>query len=273
MSDTNGNSATSPTQNTSLNQSSNVILQEIKVQEQQPLLAEQQQQQQKTPSINQIFNSTLNPISSNPILPSLQQNDIHLQQLQSQLAQSALLQLIQTQPLLKQQLQTQFVQDPNVQTNQPSSQSSAQPIDDIKPISPSMPTLSHLVNQSINRMPHSKTVGSLGRQTNFLIGSANNNKPVNKRKEEFHYYYNKCMRTISHSINIIKAVTMRLVFSLHSLIAIVYVYLVREDEWYFVNVIGVVFMLIEVLITVIKRKGKEPRWSVFHFNSLFYSLF
>jgi hypothetical protein len=68
-------------------------------------------------------------------------------------------------------------------------------------------------------------------------------------------------------------VTMRLVFSLHSLIAIVYVYLVREDEWYFVNVIGVVFMLIELFITVIKRKGKEPRWSVFHFNSLFYSLF
>lgn len=68
------------------------------------------------------------------------------------------------------------------------------------------------------------------------------------------------IKGLSHSINIIKATTMRLVFSLHSVIAIFYVYLVRQDEWYFLNLIGVVFLLIELFITIIKRKGKEPRW-------------
>jgi hypothetical protein len=82
------------------------------------------------------------------------------------------------------------------------------------------------------------------------------------RKEEFRMYYQKFLRGVAHSINIIKAVMMRLIFSLHSLIAIVYVYIVRQDEWYFVNIVGVVFLLIELFITIIKRKGKEPRWYV-----------
>ena len=80
------------------------------------------------------------------------------------------------------------------------------------------------------------------------------------RREEFHIFYQKCMRGISHSINIIKAVMMRLVFSLHSLIAIVFVYWVKEDEWYLVNLVGVVFLQMELFITIIRRKGREPRW-------------
>ena len=80
------------------------------------------------------------------------------------------------------------------------------------------------------------------------------------KKEEVLYYYNKCLIGISHSINIIKAVMMRVIFSLHSLIAIVYVFLVKKDEWYFINIVGVVFMIIELFVTIIKRKGREPRW-------------
>ncbi|CAF0834604.1 unnamed protein product [Brachionus calyciflorus] len=80
------------------------------------------------------------------------------------------------------------------------------------------------------------------------------------RKEDFQIFYQKCMRGLSHSINIIKALVMRLVFSLHSLIAIIYVYLVKQDEWYFMNFVGVVFLLIELFITIIRRKGREPRW-------------
>lgn len=80
------------------------------------------------------------------------------------------------------------------------------------------------------------------------------------KKEQIQYYYNKFLVAVSHSINIIKAVMMRVVFSLHSLIAIVYVFLVKKDEWYFVNVLGVVFMMIELFVTIIKRKGREPRW-------------
>jgi hypothetical protein len=80
------------------------------------------------------------------------------------------------------------------------------------------------------------------------------------RQEEFHIFYRKCMKTIFTSINIIKAVMMRLIFSLHSFIAIVFVYYVKEDEWYLLNLVGVVFLQMELFITIIRRKGREPRW-------------
>jgi hypothetical protein len=80
----------------------------------------------------------------------------------------------------------------------------------------------------------------------------------NRRKEELQQFYQRLLRMINDSINIIKAVMMRLIFSLHSIIAISYVYIVKRDEWYFVNVVGVVFMMIELFITIIKRRGLEP---------------
>lgn len=101
----------------------------------------------------------------------------------------------------------------------------------------------------------------LNMRTNPSISSVSIKKTHSKtKKEQFEFYYDKCMRGLSHSINIIKALIMRLVFSLHSLIAIIYVYLVKQDEWYFLNLCGVVFLLIELFITIIRRKGKEPRW-------------
>lgn len=80
------------------------------------------------------------------------------------------------------------------------------------------------------------------------------------RKEELRLWYQKLIKTINHSINIIQAVMLRILFSLHSLVAIFYVFLVKQDEWYLVNIIGVVFLGIELFITIVKRKGKEPRW-------------
>lgn len=70
--------------------------------------------------------------------------------------------------------------------------------------------------------------------------------------------YQRCIIGISHSINIIQALMMRIIFSLHSLIAIAYVYLVKQDEWYLLNLIGVIFLYIELFVTIFKRKGKEP---------------
>ena len=61
---------------------------------------------------------------------------------------------------------------------------------------------------------------------------------------------------------------MRIIFSLHSLISIGYVYLVKQDEWYLVNVVGVIFLYIELFVTVFKRKGKEPRWFAFNIFGL-----
>ncbi len=74
--------------------------------------------------------------------------------------------------------------------------------------------------------------------------------------------FRRFLKTLNDSLNIIKACTMRFIFSLHSLIAISYVYLIKQDEWYFLNVVGVVFLMIELFVTIVKRKGQEPRWFV-----------
>jgi membrane-associated HD superfamily phosphohydrolase len=47
---------------------------------------------------------------------------------------------------------------------------------------------------------------------------------------------------------------------LHSLIAVCVVYAVNNELWSFVNVVGVVFLIIDLFVTVSRRKGKEPRW-------------
>ena len=86
------------------------------------------------------------------------------------------------------------------------------------------------------------------------------NAQAHSRKEEMRLFFRRLKKAIYHSINIIQAVFMRVVFSLHSLIAIFYVFVIKKDEWYLLNVIGVVFLSIELFITIVKRKGKEPRW-------------
>jgi hypothetical protein len=73
-------------------------------------------------------------------------------------------------------------------------------------------------------------------------------------------YCTKCLVAISHSVNIIKAFIMRLLFSMHSFIAICIVYAINQELWCLVNVVGVVFLLIELFVTIIRRKGKEPKW-------------
>ncbi len=101
--------------------------------------------------------------------------------------------------------------------------------------------------------------------TNFANSLMQNNETkcssnLASKKQNLKTYYEQFLITLNHSLNIIKASMMRLIFSLHSLIAISYVYLVKQDEWYFVNIVGVVFLIIELLITIIKRRGQEPRW-------------
>ena len=53
---------------------------------------------------------------------------------------------------------------------------------------------------------------------------------------------------------------LRLIFSLHSFIAICVVYAANNELWCLVNVVGVVFLLIDLFVTISRRKGKEPRW-------------
>ncbi len=98
--------------------------------------------------------------------------------------------------------------------------------------------------------------------TSYLIANNGMKLYSNERSENqnFDTFYERFLVTLNHSLNIIQASMMRLIFSLHSLIAISYVFLVKQDEWYFVNIVGVVFLIIELLVTIIKRRGQEPRW-------------
>jgi len=69
-----------------------------------------------------------------------------------------------------------------------------------------------------------------------------------------------CGQWICHSYNILKATIIRIIFALHATIAIIRIVITQGDYWYLLNLCGVNFLLIELVITVVKRKGKEPKW-------------
>ena len=48
---------------------------------------------------------------------------------------------------------------------------------------------------------------------------------------------------------------MRVIFALHATIAIIRITITQGDYWYLLNMCGVNFLLIELVVTVIKRKG------------------
>ncbi|CAF1261646.1 unnamed protein product [Rotaria sp. Silwood1] len=69
-----------------------------------------------------------------------------------------------------------------------------------------------------------------------------------------------CGRWICHSFDILKAIIIRVIFALHATIAIIRIVITKGNYWYLLNMCGVNFLLIELVITVITRKGKEPKW-------------
>ncbi|CAF0981778.1 unnamed protein product [Adineta ricciae] len=70
----------------------------------------------------------------------------------------------------------------------------------------------------------------------------------------------ECGRWICHSFDILKAIIIRVIFALHATIAIVRTVITKGDYWYLLNMCGVNFLLIELIVTIFKRKGKEPKW-------------
>jgi hypothetical protein len=64
-----------------------------------------------------------------------------------------------------------------------------------------------------------------------------------------------CGRWICHSLDILKAIIMRAIFALHATIAIIRVVVIKGDYWYLLNMCGVNFLIIELIITIVKRKG------------------
>lgn len=65
---------------------------------------------------------------------------------------------------------------------------------------------------------------------------------------------------ISTSFDLIRSILIRLVFCIHLLVAVCLVCYVKNDLWYFVNSVGVVFIVIEWFAITLKHKGKDLEW-------------
>ena len=65
----------------------------------------------------------------------------------------------------------------------------------------------------------------------------------------------ECGRWICHSLDILKAILMRVIFALHATIAIILIVTTEGNYWYLLNMCGVNFLLIELIVTIIKRQG------------------
>jgi hypothetical protein len=77
----------------------------------------------------------------------------------------------------------------------------------------------------------------------------------------------ECGRWICHSFDILKAIIMRTIFALHATIAIIRIVVTKGDYWYLLNMCGVNFLIIELIVTIVKRKG------LIEFILLFYRCF
>lgn len=65
---------------------------------------------------------------------------------------------------------------------------------------------------------------------------------------------------ICQSFNILQATIVRLAFCIHNLTATYILYDDIKDYWCLINLCGTSFLLIELVVTVIKRQGLEPKW-------------
>ena len=65
---------------------------------------------------------------------------------------------------------------------------------------------------------------------------------------------------VTTSFDLIRSAAIRVIFCLHSLLAIILVCFVRNELWYFVNTVGIVFMIIEFVTIALKNGGKDLFW-------------
>lgn len=60
---------------------------------------------------------------------------------------------------------------------------------------------------------------------------------------------------IRRSLDVFKATLIRIVFALHATVAIIRIVITRGDYWYLLNMCGVNFLFIELVVTIVKRRG------------------
>lgn len=80
---------------------------------------------------------------------------------------------------------------------------------------------------------------------------------ITKKKKN---YFDTAVAFISTSFDLIRSILIRVVFSVHLLVATCMVCFVRNDLWYLVNVVGIVFIVIEFFIIALKNGGQDLPW-------------
>jgi hypothetical protein len=65
---------------------------------------------------------------------------------------------------------------------------------------------------------------------------------------------------IGQSFDILQATIVRAGFCTHNLIATYFLYDDIKDYWCLLNLCGTIFILIELVVTIIERQGLEPKW-------------
>jgi hypothetical protein len=65
---------------------------------------------------------------------------------------------------------------------------------------------------------------------------------------------------VSKSFDLIRSILIRVVFGIHALVAICMVCYVKNELWYFVNSVGVIFLIIEWFVIAFRHSGKDLPW-------------
>ena len=76
---------------------------------------------------------------------------------------------------------------------------------------------------------------------------------VEENDDEKIKYMDSVVAFMSKSFDLIRSVLIRVVFAVHLFIAIILVCFVRNDSWYFVNFVGIVFIVIEWFAIAMKN--------------------
>lgn len=65
---------------------------------------------------------------------------------------------------------------------------------------------------------------------------------------------------LCQSLDILQATLVRLAFCIHNVVATYFLYDDMKDYWCLLNLSGTIFVLMELVITIIERQGLEPKW-------------
>ena len=75
---------------------------------------------------------------------------------------------------------------------------------------------------------------------------------VDKTADKF---FDRFVSFILISFDLIRSILIRICFSIHIAVAVVFVALVKNDTWYLVNLVGIAFIAIEWFFCALKNGG------------------